>query len=131
MIWRFQSNIAWLLFSGHAQLYQDRRRNRGEREKLFIDFKCVVKGPTYMKVGHCHNFFWHASQKINFFVQTTCLYVHIIFYLHVYWLFALLFIYLFYYICWIVEGAQVIRFSFPFLHCSFVHMTIKPLHLNE
>ena len=34
-------------------------------------------------------------------------------------------------ICWIVGGAQVRRIWLPFLHCNFVHMTIKPLNLES
>ena len=39
--------------------------------------------------------------------------------------------FVFYYICCIVGGAHVRRLSLPFLHCSFVHKTIKPLNLES
>ena len=44
-------------------------------------------------------------------------------------LLALFFFVVFYYICCIVGEAQVRKMPLPFLHCSFVHMTIKPLNL--
>ena len=39
-------------------------------------------------------------------------------------------IFVFYYICCIVGGAQVRIIELPFLHCSFEHMTIKPSNLG-
>ncbi|KAI4801578.1 hypothetical protein KUCAC02_019465 [Chaenocephalus aceratus] len=55
------------------------------------------------------NLHYFISYSVPYHILFTCIWT-----LHI----DTTFYFVFYYVCWIVGGAQVIRFSLPFLHCS-------------